>query len=88
MRAVVLASQHGVVVVEPFQRHPNNAVIYKADGTPSVQLINPLSAKGAICFMYPYYVGSELTLAAAFPDIRYGCVFDETGRCLRTYEMR
>lgn len=87
VHGVVLASQDGVVIVEPYQRHPNNAVIYKADGTPSRQLINPLSSKGALCFMYPYYVGSELTLAAAFPDIQYGCVFDESGQCLRTYEM-
>jgi hypothetical protein len=88
VHAVVLASQDGVVIVEPYQKHPNNAVIYRADGTPWLQLINPLSARGSICFMYPYYVGSELTLAAAFPDIQYGCVFDERGRCLRTYEMR
>ena len=88
VQAVVLASQQGVVVVEPYQKHPNNAVIYKADGTPWLQLINPLSSKGSICFMYPYYVGSELTLAAAFPDIQYSCVFDESGRCLRTYEVR
>lgn len=88
VHAVVLASQKGVVVVEPYQRHPNNAVIYKADGTPWLQLINPLSAKGSICFMYPYYVGPELTLAAGFPDIQYDCVFDENGRCVRTYEVR
>jgi hypothetical protein len=88
VHAVVLASQKGVVIVEPYHKHPNNAVIYKADGTPWVQLINPLSSKGSICFMYPYYVGSELTLAAAFPDVQYSCVFDENGRCLRTYEVR
>lgn len=88
VHAVVLASQEGVVVVEPYQKHPNNAVIYKADGTPWIRLINPLSSKGSICFMYPYYVGSELTLAAALPDVQYGCVFDDSGRCLRSYEMR
>jgi hypothetical protein len=88
VRALVLASQERVVVVEPYQQHPNNAVIYKADGTPWLQLTNPLSARGSICFMYPCYVGSELTLAAALPDIQYACVFDENGRCLRTYEMR
>ena len=88
VHAVVLASQDGVVIVEPYQKHPNNAVIYKADGTPWLQLNNPLSSKGCRWFMYPYYVGSELTLAAAFPNVQYACVFDESGRCLRTYEMR
>ena len=47
VHAVVLASQDGVVIVEPYQKHPNNAVIYKADGTPSLQLVNPLSSKGS-----------------------------------------
>jgi len=88
VHAVVLASQEGVLVVEPYQKPPNNAVIYRADGTPWLQLMNPLSSRGSICFMYPCYVGSELTLAAALPHIQYGCVFDESGRCLRTYEMR
>ena len=83
-----LASHTGVVIVEPYQGHPNNAVIYNADGTPRIQLLNPLSAKGSICFIYPYYVGSELTLVAAFPDIQYGCGYDESGVCLRTYETR
>lgn len=85
--AVVLASGTGVAIVEPYAG-PNNAVIVNADGTERVRLINPLTSKGAICFMYPYYVGGELTVMVALPADQFGCVFDEQGRCLRTYETR
>jgi len=86
--AVELHSHNGVVIVEPYEGHPNNAVIYDAGGSLRVRLLNPLASQGSICFAYPYYVNTELTLAAAFTGLQFGCVFDESGQCLRTYEMR
>ena len=86
--AVELQSHDGVAMVEPYQGHPNNGVIYNGDGTLRIRLVNPPASKGSICFAYPYYVKSELTFVAAFPESQFGCVFDESGNCLRTYEMR
>lgn len=82
------ADGSGVVVVEPYSGHPHNAVIFNSDGTQRVRLTNPLTAIGAICFVYPHYVRTELTLVVALRDLEYGCVFDMDGRCLRTYETR
>jgi hypothetical protein len=86
--AIPLASGTGVVVVEPYAGHPDNAIIFDADGTERIRLVNPLTSIGAICFIYPYYVGPDLTLVVALRDLQYGCVFDADGRCLRTYEAR
>jgi hypothetical protein len=86
--AVELASHCGALIVEPYDGSTDNAVIYNADGSPRIRLINPLKAQGAICFAYPYYVGAELTVVSALHGLQFGCVFDEDGRLLRTYESR
>lgn len=85
---VVLAAGDGVAVVEPFEGHPNNAAIFNADGSLRVRLVNPLTSAGATCFMYPYYVGSELTIVDALPGVQFGCVFEPDGRLVRIYESR
>lgn len=85
--AVELASHTGVIVVEP-DGCPHNAVIYNADGTERVRLVNPMVAAGAIAFSYPYYVGQELTVNSAIPGLEFGCVFDEMGHLKRVFETR
>jgi hypothetical protein len=87
-QAIPLASYAGVLIVEPYDGVPNNAVIYNADGSERVRLVNPMVAHGAICFDDAYYVGAELTVIAAMQGSRFACVFDETGMLQRVYETR
>jgi hypothetical protein len=86
--ATPLASHTGVIVVEPYDKDPNNAVIYNADGSERVRLLNPMAAQGAICFDYPLYVGTELTVISVMHGLQFACVFDEQGRLQRVYETR
>lgn len=86
--AVELLSHDGVVIVEPYTGSPHNAVIYDCDGRERVRLVNPLVKDGAISFVYPYYVGTELTLVSAMPGLQFGVVFDENGVLQRVYETR
>ena len=83
-----LRSHEGVLVVESSHGDPNNAIIYNADGSPRVRLVNPCVAKGAVAFGDVYYVGSELTVVAYGQGDMWACVFDEDGHLQRTYETR
>ena len=85
--AIVLASQDGVLIVEPTGA-PNNAVIYNPDGTERVRLRNPMVHAGAIAFSYPYYSDGELTVNSAIPGLEFACVFDETGQLQKVFETR
>lgn len=87
--AVVLKSGSGFLVVEPASsKAPHNAMILDSQGYEVARIMNPEAANGAICFSDAYYIHEELTLFIAFSSWQMGCVIDENGVVLRTYESR
>ena len=88
VQGAILKSGTGVAIAEPSNGNPHNGVIYNADGSLRVRLVNPCVADGAICFGDVYCDGSELKFIARGPGFMWACVFDENGQLLRTHETR
>jgi hypothetical protein len=89
VKAVALEDGTGLLVVEPASDDaPNNAIIMNCDGSLRTRIKNPEGDNGAVCFGDAYYVQRELTLIICFPSWQMGCVIDENGNVVRTYETR
>jgi hypothetical protein len=86
-QAVPLRSGQGVLIVEP-DNHPNNAVLYDADGSQKRVIGNPMAAKGALCFTACGYERDELTLIIRLPGLEFAYVIDEAGNSVRLQEIR
>lgn len=87
--AVPLRGGKGFLVVEPSGSDaPHNAIIIDMEGSERRRIENPEAKNGAICFSDAYYINEELTLFIAFDSWQMGCVVNDDGRFIRTYEAR
>jgi hypothetical protein len=87
--AVPLKDSSAVLIIEPDGvESPDNAVLYKADGTEYKRIKFPSNVSDGICFGDAYYIGDELTLFFMCKHAYYGCVCDSSGNITRVFESR